>query len=134
MTLLDISGDGRLGADPVLRFTKSGLAILSLRMVFADTKLENGEWVDQGTTWVNVTYSKSDSEQMNELLVKGDRVFVSGKLIENNWKTTAGEDRRELAIRAAVISKRPRSNQTQSKTPAPDIWAATPNEATDAPF
>ena len=49
--------EGRLAADPELRFSTGGMAIGSLRMVASSRKKnpDTGEWVDDKTLWIDVT-------------------------------------------------------------------------------
>lgn len=68
---------GNLGAEPELRFTPSGKAVVNLNIAThagKDTKGKNQ------TAWVRVTCWNQLAETINSVLKKGDRVRLSGQL------------------------------------------------------
>lgn len=75
---MKVSGVCRLGADPELRFTPSGAAVVSARAIFQDRYLDkqSGQWVDGDTVWVNLVAWRQLAENVAESFHKGDDVIV----------------------------------------------------------
>lgn len=82
-----VAVEGRLVAEPELRFSQSGVAVARLRVVAADRRRNehSGEWEDGDTLWLDVTAFKQLAENVVESLVKGDLVIVTGKLRTEEW-------------------------------------------------
>lgn len=87
---------GNLAADPELRFTTGGRAVLELRvMVNRRVRGENaGEYVDAEPTawsckiWGDLAQNVADS------VGRGNRVLVHGRIETEAWTDRAGGDRR----------------------------------------
>lgn len=71
---------GNLGADPELRFTPEGKAVVNLRIAtnrsWPDGK---GGWNEE-SIWFNATQWDDKAERLAEQLRKGDQVYVEGRL------------------------------------------------------
>ena len=79
---------GRLGTDPVLRFTKNGTPVGQFSLAtesFSKTKNE-GE-----TTWHRVVTWGKTAEQANQELKKGVSVFLEGGLRVRKYQDEEGE-------------------------------------------
>jgi single-strand DNA-binding protein len=91
---------GRLGADPELKYTPSGAAVLSLSIA------TNTSWKDQDgksqekTEWHRVTVWRKLAEIMNQYAKKGTRVYVEGKLATRSWTDKDGVKRYSTDIQA----------------------------------
>lgn len=106
MSLPRIQLEGRVAADPTLRFASSGTAIGGLRVV-ADERKKNestGEWETSRTCWVNVTLFKQEAENMVESISKGDLVIVTGRLETREYETQGGEKRTSVDVIADSVS------------------------------
>jgi single-strand DNA-binding protein len=82
---------GNLGADPELRFTSGGSAVLKLRL--ATTR----GWLDrqsntrkEATQWHSVQIWGKRAEALAKILCKGGRVFVEGAIETNKADTPEG--------------------------------------------
>lgn len=96
--LPQVTMEARLVADPELRFSTSGIAIGSLRLVSSSRKKNDaGEWVDDKTCWIDATCFRQIAENVAESLRKGDMVLVQGKLETQEW-----EDRESGAKRSKI--------------------------------
>lgn len=74
----NISIVGRLGADPVLKYTPSGVAVTELRVaVNRDFKNAQGE---READWFNVTAWRQTAEYCANFLAKGRLVAVTGRM------------------------------------------------------
>ncbi|MEE8457411.1 MAG: single-stranded DNA-binding protein [Acidimicrobiia bacterium] len=111
---------GNLTADPELRFTASGVAMVNLSV--ADSRRyqdRNGEW-QEDTSFFRGTCWRELAENVAESLTKGARVIITGRLKQRTWETKEGEKRNvvELDIQeigpslrwaTATVTKTPRS-------------------------
>lgn len=99
-----LSMEGRVVADPELRFSQSGMPVLRLRIVASSRKKndETGEWEDDKTLWMGVTAFRKLAENCAESLAKGDLVLVTGRLQTEEWEKD-GEKRSEVRLLADTI-------------------------------
>ena len=92
---------GRLTADPVLRYTSSGIAVASIRLVTNDR--EEPEYHDL-VLWRQL------AELAAKYLAKGRLVYIEGRLHGRTWATEDGTTRRSVEIVAEnlqFLSSRP---------------------------
>lgn len=139
--------EGRLAADPELRFATSGLAVGRLRMVASSRKKNDaGEWVDDKTLWIDVTCFGRVAENVAESTEKGDLLTVVGRLQTEEWTNDDGEKRSKIALVADSVAcslafrtiphgagRAQRSEGSQAGRPADDPWASAPAGANDDP-
>jgi single-strand DNA-binding protein len=154
--LPSINGEFRIVADPELRFTPSGKAVASARIVAnSRKKTDSGEWVDDKVCWLNLSIWDKPAENFVETFEKGDLVVIlNGRLETREYETREGEKRTSLDVTAtdfgpslrfasAKITKTARSSgEGQTGTaasssggttaPAEDPWA-TP-QSDEPPF
>lgn len=101
----EFNGTGNLGADPEVRFVKTGdqnnNKVMNLR-IFFDRAIPDGEggYIEKGGFWLNCNYWHRNAEEYAQLLRKGMRVRVEGRLLLQEWKDKeTGADRSELVLR-----------------------------------
>jgi single-strand DNA-binding protein len=84
--LCKVSIIGNLGRDPEKRYTAKGTAVTGFS-VAATTRRRgpSGEFEDK-TEWFNVTLFGQTGERLAEVLGKGHRVYVSGRLEVRIWQ------------------------------------------------
>lgn len=82
MALSTVSGEGRVIGKPELKFTPSGDAVVSLRVVNSDRQLDrqSNEWKDIDTTYVNLEAWRGVAENAAEAIQDRDLVTFTGKL------------------------------------------------------
>lgn len=102
--LPQVTIDGRMVADPELRFAPSGVAVGKFRVVASSRKQVDGEWVDDKTLWMQVTCFKKLAENVVDSLVKGDLVVVTGRISTDEWTTDAGEKRSSVVMIADSVA------------------------------
>jgi single-strand DNA-binding protein len=91
---------GNLGADPELRYTQAGDAILKLRVATAERyKNKAGEWQEK-TEWHSVTLWGARGEALSKMLQKGSKVIVRGRLQTRSWEAKDGQKRYSTEIAA----------------------------------
>ncbi|WP_344677516.1 single-stranded DNA-binding protein [Saccharopolyspora taberi] len=82
-----MTGVGRLTADPEIRFSQSGVAVLTVPLAFnARRKDESGNWVDGDSFFVRGTLFREAAENGAESLSKGMEVVVTGRLKTDQWE------------------------------------------------
>jgi single-strand DNA-binding protein len=90
---------GNLTRDPNLRFTPNGTAICSFGIATNRSwaPADGGERVEKAEFHNIVAWSKL-AEICGQLLHKGDKVYVDGRIQNREWKTDEGEDKRITEI------------------------------------
>lgn len=131
-----ITIEGRIVADPDLRFTPSGQAVANLRVAASESKKdEAGNWIDGDKLFVNVAVWKEAGEAVAEHCRKGDKVTVTGRLYGREYETSAGEKRTSIEVKFATVAKvvegerrSPQTAQRQAPSaPAADPWGLPAN-------
>lgn len=102
---LDVSFRGNLGGDPELRFTQSGKAVCSFSVANTDSRKNQatGEWEVIDTTWVRVSCFDRLAESVANNLQKGDRVVITGRLVNHEYQDKNGETAHSLQVTATAI-------------------------------
>jgi single-strand DNA-binding protein len=96
---------GNLAADPELRFSPHGTAVVNLR-VASDSRIKNknGEWGAGPTTFWNVVAWDILAENVAESLTKGTGVIIVGTVGSREWEDQkTGEKRTVFEIKAEKI-------------------------------
>lgn len=118
---------GNLGADPELKFTQSGNAILELRLAMSES------WFDKDTSerkekteWMGAVLWGKRAEGLAKIINKGDRICVEGSLQTREWEDKSGNKRFTTAVRASNVvlcggkregggGRHPQQNQTEQE-------------------
>lgn len=107
MPLPLISMEGRVVADPELKYTASGVAMCKFRAVASSRKkiTEDGEekWVDDKNFWISVTCFRKLAENVAESIEKGNLVLIQGRLQTDEWETD-GQKRTAPSILADNVA------------------------------
>ena len=93
---------GNLGADPELRVTPGGQAILKLRLATSETYLDRNNVRQERTEWHRVTVWGRRAEALGKFLQKGDSLFIEGRLQTSSYEKN-GEKRYSTDIVATNI-------------------------------
>ena len=94
---------GNLGADPELRTTTSGDAVLRLRLATNERYLDrNKAWQDR-TEWHSVTVWGKRAEALHRILAKGSTLFIEGSLRTSSYDDKEGVKRYKTEIMAKEI-------------------------------
>lgn len=90
---------GNLTRDPNVRFTPSGAAVASFGIATnrSWTPADGGDKQERVDFHNIVAWSKL-AEICGQLLHKGDKVYVEGRIQTRDWKTDSGEERRITEI------------------------------------
>lgn len=91
---------GRLGADPELRYTTGGRAILKFRLATNESwKDQNGQKQER-TDWHNVVIWGKRAEALNGMLEKGRRVGIDGRIRSGKYEAKDGTTKYRVDIEA----------------------------------
>ncbi len=93
---------GNLGADPELKMTQGGQAVLKLRLATTETYLDKNQTRQEKTEWHSVTMWGKRGEALAKFLAKGERIFVEGSLRTSSYEKN-GEKRYSTEINASNI-------------------------------
>ena len=105
---------GTIGKDAEVKYLPSGVAILTVSVA---NNISYGD--KQKTNWLRVSlFGKRAEGQLKDYLVKGQQVFVSGELSQQEWKSQDGTAKVSLEVNANIIDligKRIESNTGQQQ-------------------
>ena len=93
---------GNLGADPDLRVTPGGQAILKLRLATNESYLDRNQVRQERTEWHRVTVWGRRAEALGKILQKGDSIFIEGRLSTSSYEKN-GEKRYSTEVVANNI-------------------------------
>jgi single-strand DNA-binding protein len=88
---------GNLTRDPELRYTPNGAAVCSFGIATNRSYVIEGERREEVDFHRLVAWNKL-GELCNQLLKKGNKVFVSGRLQYREWETPEGQKRKDAEI------------------------------------
>lgn len=117
---------GNLGADPELRFTQGGQAVLSIRLATED------QWLDRQTgeqkkrtDWHSVVVWGKRGEGLAKHLAKGSKILVEGSIQTSSYDDRDGNKRYKTEIIASNVEllgggPRREGGASQGAAPAPN--------------
>lgn len=94
---------GNLGADPELRVTQSGQAVLNMRLATTETYLDRDKVRKERTDWHNVVVWGKRAEALAKILAKGSSLFVEGSLRTSSYDDREGNKRYKTEVIAKEI-------------------------------
>ena len=109
---------GRLGADPELKTTNSGMTVANLRIATRERRKERGEWTD-ATEWHSVVCFGKTAELAGDWLEKGRECIIEGKIKTSQWETDKGERRYKTEILADRLEFVGGRASAERRKPAP---------------
>ncbi|MEZ4371768.1 MAG: single-stranded DNA-binding protein [Polyangiaceae bacterium] len=98
---------GNLGADPELRMTGGGQAVLKLRLATSETYLDKNRVRQERTEWHSVVVWGKRGEALGKFLTKGTRIFVEGSLRTSSYEVEGQKRyRTEVVAREVILAGR----------------------------
>lgn len=88
---------GNLTRDPELRYTPNGAAVVSFSVATNRSFISDGERKEEADFHRCIAWNKL-AELCSQLLKKGNRVFVSGRLQNRSWEGQDGTQRQTTEI------------------------------------
>lgn len=89
---------GNLTRDPNLRFTPNGTAVCSFGLATNRSWATDGGDKEERVDFHNIVAWSKLAEICGQLLHKGDKVYVEGRIQTRDWKTDDGAERRITEI------------------------------------
>lgn len=114
---------GRIGQDPEMRYTPSGIAVTNFTMATSSKWRDKQGNIQEETTWHDIVCWNKTAEFVGEFAKKGSLIFVEGEIQKRSWEDKNGVKRISVEIRARNIqllsrTQGERSAQSQ-KLPEP---------------
>ncbi len=92
---------GRVGADPELRRTQNGMAVVQLRL--ATDRRSRDESGESQTDWHTVVCWDKQAEAVAQYVRTGEKLYVAGRLNHQSWETDQGERRSRTEVHAHEV-------------------------------
>lgn len=94
---------GNIGADPELRMTSGGQAVLKLRLATSESYVDRNRVRQERTEWHSIVVWGKRAEALGKFLTKGTRLFVEGSLRTSSYDDRDGNKRYKTEIVANNI-------------------------------
>ena len=96
---------GNLTADPDLRFTPAGAAVLHFTVASTPRiyDRESGEWKSGDTLFLRCSLWRQAAENAAQSLARGTRVIVQGRLRQRSFETKEGDKRTVVELDVDAI-------------------------------
>ncbi len=98
-----ISLTGNLAFDPDVRTTPNGVPVVDLRVASTRRVKDGEQWNDGETLWFDVACWNKLAENVGASLHKGDKVTVTGRLLQKTWTREDGTSSVKLVIDASSV-------------------------------
>lgn len=112
---------GRLVRDPVLKYNQGGYAILTMSIAVNRSFMRNNEWQEMVSYFDIVAYGKM-AENQSQYLRKGKQIGIVGRLEQQRWSGTDGQNHSKIVTIAEQIerfgSNEQRNNQQSAQQSA----------------
>ena len=87
---------GRLTRDAELKYTPTGMAVLSFSVAVNRRVKKNDAWVEEAC-FFDVSYFGKGGEAINQYMTKGKQVAINGELRQDRWEKD-GQARSKISI------------------------------------
>lgn len=94
---------GNLGADPELRYTQSGQAVLNIRLATTESYLDSNKERKERTEWHSVVLWGKRGEALSKFLSKGSQILVEGSLRTSSYDDKDGNKRYKTEVNATNV-------------------------------
>ena len=129
-TISDVAG---VIAEPELRYTANGKAVLNLRFAFNDSRFndQTRQWENTRTFYVDATAWEDVALRLADQIRQGDQVYVEGRLETQEWeKDGQKRSKPNLVVRTVrKLEKAPQHAPQSSPAPASNQWGNNPGGA-----
>jgi single-strand DNA-binding protein len=132
---------GNLTADPELRFTPSGAAVVSLTIAATPRTFDRNknEWVDGDPTFLRCSAWRQFAENIAESYGRGDRVLAVGRLKQRSYEDREGVKRTvteldldDLGASAKFATMRVRRSKRGAESASSGVTIPGPGAAAEA--
>lgn len=135
---------GRLGKDPEIKYTPSGMAMASFSLATDESRKDaQGNRTSQ-TEWHNIVLWGKQAEIAGEYLKKGRLIFIEGRLQTRSWEDSSGGGQKHrteiIGERFVMLGARPdgaegtENARTSAAQPTQPETPARMDDEEDLPF
>ncbi len=96
-SMAKISIIGNVGRDPELRMTAGGRPVCDFSVAVNRVSTSGGERTEQ-TDWYRISCWGKQAETAQQVVQKGQQIYVDGRFSPREWTTKEGEKRTSLDI------------------------------------
>ena len=113
---------GNLTRDPELRVTPSGQSVLDFGLAVNDRVKDqaSGEWTDRAN-FFDVSVWGRRGEALADILARGMKVAISGRLRWVQWETRTGEKRSRVTVVAEDVELMQQRDGASGSAPPPPV-------------
>lgn len=104
---------GRLGRDPELRYTQSGMPVATLNVATDESFTDRDGNRQEKTEWHRIVVFQRQAENCANFLTKGSLVYVEGSLQTRKWQDQQGQDRYTTEIKGQRVQFLDRKGERQ---------------------
>jgi single-strand DNA-binding protein len=125
---------GRLGKDPELKYTPSGVAYAKFSIATDEVFKDRAGEQQKRTEWHNIVAWNKLAEICGEYLTKGKQVYIEGSIQSRQWEDQSGNKRTSYEIVARQMtmlgskSDSERSSMGNTKTAVATASAGSPDD------
>lgn len=101
---------GHLGAQPEFRKLDNGNALVKFSLATHEKYTDNNGKLVTNTTWHNIIAWGKMAELSQQLLTKGQKIVLTGKLVQRNWEDPEGQRRFATEIQMLDMHLAPKKN------------------------
>jgi single-strand DNA-binding protein len=94
---------GNVGRDPEMRYTPSGAAVTSFSVAVSRRWTTPDNQQRDETEWFNVVAWDKLAETCNQLITKGRKVYIEGRLQTRSWEGQDGQKRYRTEVIAGTM-------------------------------
>ena len=109
---------GNLGRDPEMRYTPSGKPVTSFSVATSRSWVTAEGERREATEWFNVVAWRDLAEVCNQVLHKGSKVYIEGRLQTRSWEGQNGQKHYRTEIVAdemILLDSRERSVESEGE-------------------
>jgi len=123
---------GRLGKDPELKYTPSGVAYAKFSIATDEVFKDRTGEQKKRTEWHNITAWNKLAEICGEYLTKGKQVYIEGSIQSRQWEDQSGNKRTSYDIVARQMTMLG-SKSDSERTSTGNTKTAAATASTDSP-
>ncbi|HKI97460.1 MAG TPA: single-stranded DNA-binding protein [bacterium] len=110
---------GRVGADPEVRYTKSGQVVADLRIATNDYWKDKQGNRQERTEWHSIVLWGQQAEFAQNYIKKGRLIFVEGRLQTRDWMDNQNNKRYKTEVVATTLQLLDRQQDGEGGGPRP---------------
>lgn len=94
---------GRLGQDPELKYTPSGMAVCNFSLATSESWNDKSGQKQERTEWHRIVVWGKIAELCNQYLKKGSQAYLEGSLQTRSWDDKSGNKRYTTEVTARTV-------------------------------